>query len=37
MASVTDITTIPGELFAEFQTGFYAGSVDSVFNALGVG
>lgn len=25
MASVKDITTIPGELFAKFQTGFYAG------------
>ena len=33
MASVKDIPTIPGELFAKFQTGFYA---DPVFNALGV-
>ena len=24
MASVKDIPTIPGELFAKFQTGFYA-------------
>ena len=37
MASVTDIATIPGELFAKFQTGFYADPVDSVFKALGVG
>ena len=35
MASVTDIPTIP--LFAKFQTGFYADSVDAVFKALGVG
>jgi predicted ATP-dependent Lon-type protease len=34
MASVTDIPTIPGELFAKFQTGFYA---DPGFKALGVG
>jgi ATP-dependent Lon protease len=37
MASVTDIPTIPGELFAKFQTGFYADPVDAVFKALGVG
>ncbi|MGA2618060.1 MAG: protease Lon-related BREX system protein BrxL [Thermoguttaceae bacterium] len=37
MASVTDIPTIPGELFAKFQTGFYADPVDSVFKSLGVG
>ena len=36
MASVRDIPTIPGELFAKFQTGFYADPVDAVFNALGV-
>ena len=36
MASVKDIPTIPGELFAKFQTGFYADPVDSVFKALGV-
>jgi ATP-dependent Lon protease len=24
MASVRDIATVPGELFAKFQTGFYA-------------
>jgi ATP-dependent Lon protease len=24
MASIKDIPTIPGELFAKFQTGFYA-------------
>jgi hypothetical protein len=36
MASVKDISTIPGELFAKFQTGFYADPVDAVFKALGV-
>lgn len=36
MASVRDIQTIPGELFAKFQTSFYAGPVDAVFKALGV-
>ena len=37
MASVKDIPTIPGELFAKFQTGFYADASDAVFKALGVG
>lgn len=37
MASVKDIPTIPGELFAKFQTGFYADPADAVFKALGVG
>src|SRR5450759_4818319 len=36
MASVKDIPSIPGELFAKFQTGFYADPVDAVFKALGV-
>lgn len=36
MSSVKDIPTIPGELFAKFQTGFYADPVDAVFKALGV-
>jgi ATP-dependent Lon protease len=36
MASVTDIPSIRGELFAKFQTGFYADPVDAVFKALGV-
>ena len=36
MASVGDIPTIPGELFAKFQTGFYADPKDAVFKALGV-
>jgi ATP-dependent Lon protease len=36
MASVKDIPTIPGELFAKFQTGFYADPTDAVFKALGV-
>ena len=35
-ASVKDIPTIPGELFAKFQTGFYADPTDAVFKALGV-
>jgi ATP-dependent Lon protease len=37
MASVTDIPTIRGELFAKFHTGFYTDPVDAVFKALGVG
>ncbi len=36
MASVKDIPTVPGELFAKFQTSFYADAVDAVFKALGV-
>ncbi len=36
MASVSDIPTIPGELFAKFQTSFYADPKDAVFKALGV-
>jgi ATP-dependent Lon protease len=36
MASVWDIPTIPGELFAKFQTGFYSDPTDAVFKALGV-
>jgi ATP-dependent Lon protease len=36
MASVKDIPSIPGELFAKFQTSFYADPVDAVFKALGV-
>ena len=36
MSSVTDIPTIPGELFAKFQTSFYADPVDAVFKSLGV-
>lgn len=36
MSSVGDIPTIPGELFAKFQTGFYADPIDAVFKALGV-
>ena len=36
MSSVTDIPTIPGELFAKFQTSFYADPADAVFKALGV-
>ena len=36
MASVGDIPTIPGELFAKFQTSFYADPKDAVFKAVGV-
>jgi len=36
MASVRDIPSVPGELFAKFQTSFYADPKDSVFKALGV-
>jgi predicted ATP-dependent Lon-type protease len=36
MASVADIPTIPGELFAKFQTSFYADAKDAVFKGLGV-
>lgn len=36
MASVGDIPSIPGELFAKFQTSFYADPKDAVFKALGV-
>lgn len=35
-ASVRDIATIPGELFAKFQTGFYSDPRDAAFEALGV-
>jgi ATP-dependent Lon protease len=36
MSSVTDIPSVPGELFAKFQTSFYSDPVDGVFKALGV-
>jgi ATP-dependent Lon protease len=36
MSSVGDIPSIPGELFAKFQTGFYSDPVDAVFKAVGV-
>ncbi|HEX9997337.1 MAG TPA: protease Lon-related BREX system protein BrxL [Abditibacterium sp.] len=35
MASVSDISTVPGELFARFQSSFFADPVDAVFKALG--
>jgi len=35
-ASVMDIPSIPGELFAKFQTSFYADPRDAVYKALGV-
>ena len=36
MASVGDIPTVPGELFAKFQTSFYSDPSDAAFKALGV-
>ena len=36
MSRVSDIPTIPGELFAKFQTGFYSDPRDAAFKALGV-
>ncbi len=36
MSSVGDIATVPGELFAKFQTSFYSDPADAVFKALGV-
>ncbi len=36
MSSVGDIQSIPGELFAKFQTSFYSDPVDAAFKALGV-
>jgi ATP-dependent Lon protease len=36
MSSVRDIPSVLGELFAKFQTSFYADPVDAVFKALGV-
>ena len=36
MASVGDIPTIPGELFAKFQTSFYSDPGDAAFKSLGV-
>ena len=36
MSSVGDIASVPGELFAKFQTSFYPDPVDAVFKAIGV-
>src|SRR5262249_39675961 len=36
MASVKDIPSVSGELFAKFQTSFYADPADAVFKPLGV-
>jgi ATP-dependent Lon protease len=36
MAGVSDIPTIPGELFAKFQTSFYSDPSDVALKALGV-
>jgi len=35
-SNVGHIPTIPGELFAKFQTSFYSDPIDAVFKALGV-
>lgn len=36
MVSAVDIPTVPPELFAKFQIGFYQSAEDAVFKALGV-
>ena len=36
MASVSDIPSVPGELFSKFQTSFYADPTDAVFKAMGI-
>lgn len=36
MSSVIDIPSVPGELFAKFQTSFYSDPVDAVFKAIGI-
>lgn len=36
MSNVNDIPSVPGELFAKFQTSFYSDPIDAVFKALGV-
>ena len=36
MVSVSDIPTVPGELFAKFQTSFYSDPRDAAFKSLGV-
>lgn len=35
-ANAADIASVPGELFAKFQTSFYSDPIDAVFKALGV-
>ncbi len=36
MSSAVDISTVPAELFAKFQTSFYTTPEDAVFKALGI-
>lgn len=36
MSSAADLSNVPPELFAKFQSGFYSSPVDAVFKALGV-
>lgn len=36
MASVSKVATIPGELFASFQSAFYSDAKDAAFKAMGV-
>lgn len=36
MSSVGDISTVPGELFAKFQTSFYADPVDAIYKVLSI-
>ncbi|WP_045973257.1 protease Lon-related BREX system protein BrxL [Xenorhabdus doucetiae] len=35
MSSVTDIPSVPAELFSKFQISFYANPIDAVYKALG--
>lgn len=37
LANVSQVSTIPGELFASFQSAFYADAKDAMFKALGIG
>jgi ATP-dependent Lon protease len=36
MSSAADLSNVPPELFAKFQSAFYSSPVDAVFKALGV-
>ena len=36
MSNVGDIPSIPGDVFAKFQTSFYSDPVEAAFKALGV-
>jgi ATP-dependent Lon protease len=36
MSNAVDLVSVPPELFAKFQTSFYADPVDAVYKALAV-